>query len=187
MGISRNEAASALADIESTAGRGRVLTGYRISGPIMMSWGLVWALGYSAMGLLPSEQWGLTWMVLDVIGIAATILFSRRGAIRAGASPKVGYGWKITMGVFVILAFVSATYSLFHPSLEAAMVYPGLITGLIYAGIGIVFAPRYLLVGLAIAVASLVGYYAFQPWLAFWMAAVGGGGLFLSGLWLRKG
>jgi hypothetical protein len=34
--------------------------------------------------------------------------------------------------------------------------------------------------------ASLVGYFFFQPWLAFWMAAVGGGGLFVGGLWLRR-
>jgi hypothetical protein len=58
MGISKTEAASALTDIESTAGRSRLLKGYQIAGPILMVWGVVWALGYTAMGVLPPERWG---------------------------------------------------------------------------------------------------------------------------------
>ena len=183
MGISRNEAASALTDIESTAGRSRLLKGYHTSGPILMAWGVIWALGYSGMGLLRPEQWGLVWLVLDVIGIVATILLARRG--KSGA--KAGQGWKVTAGVFAILAFMAATYSIFRPtSVEPAIVYPGVVTGLVYAGVGIAYAPRYLWIGAAVFVASLVGYFFFLPYLAFWMAAVGGGGLILAGLWLRR-
>jgi hypothetical protein len=183
MGISKTEAASALTDIESAAGRSRLLKGYHVAGPILMAWGVVWALGYSAMGLLPPEQWGLIWLALDVVGIAATILLSR-GA-KNGA--KTGQGWKILAGVLAVLAFYVATFALFQPtSIDAAIAYPGVVTGLIYAGIGIAFAPRYLWIGAAVFAASLVGYFYFQPWLTFWMAAVGGGGLIVAGLWLRR-
>jgi hypothetical protein len=75
----------------------------------------------------------------------------------------------------------------FRPTtVDPAIVYPGLMTGLVYAGVGIAFAPRYLWIGAAVFVASLVGFFFFHPWLAYWMAAVGGGGLLLSGLWLRR-
>lgn len=183
MGISRNEAASALTDIESTTGRSRLLKGYHASGPILMAWGAIWALGYCGMGLLPPEQWGVIWLVLDVLGVAATILLAR-GA-KSGA--KAGQGWKIAAGVFAVLIFYGATFAMFRPtSIDAAIAYPGVVTGLIYAGIGIAYAPRYLWIGAGMFAASLLGFYVFQPWLAFWMAAVGGGGLLLGGLWMRR-
>jgi hypothetical protein len=54
------------------------------------------------------------------------------------------------------------------------------------AGVGIAYAPRYLWIGASMFAASLIGYFFFQPWLTFWMAAAGGGGLFVGGLWLRR-
>uniref|UniRef100_B0T1V4 Transmembrane protein n=1 Tax=Caulobacter sp. (strain K31) TaxID=366602 RepID=B0T1V4_CAUSK len=186
MGISRTEAASALTDVESTAGRSRLLKGYHVAGPILMVWGVIWALGYSSMGLLPPEQWGLVWLVLDVVGVVATILLSRP-AKSVARSAAQSHGWKIIAGVLAILFFYAATLTLFHPtSIDATIAYPGVVTGLVYAGMGIAFAPRYLWIGAAVFAASLVGYFFFQPWLAFWMAAVGGGGLFVAGLWLRR-
>lgn len=183
MAISRTEAASALTDIEQTTGRSRVLKGYQIAGPIVMVWGVVWILGYAAMGLSPAERWGAVWLVLDVIGVAATVWLSRRGR---GAA-RVGQGWRIAVGVLAVMAFYVATFALFQPtSVAVGMAYPGLVTGLVYAGVGIVFMPRFLWIGAAVFVASLIGYFLLQPWLAFWMAAVGGGGLLLGGLWLRR-
>ncbi|CAN5421944.1 hypothetical protein BH10PSE3_BH10PSE3_18530 [soil metagenome] len=182
MGISKTEAASALTDIESMAGRSRLFRGYHVAGPILMVWGVIWALGYSGMGLLPSEQWGLIWLPLDAIGIVASIVLGRRGKGRAGAAPA----WKMWAGALTIVAFMTATYAVFQPtSTDTLIVFPGMIAGLIYAGFGIVSAPRYLWIGTAVFIASLVGFYFFQPYLAFWMAAAGGGGLFVSGLWLR--
>lgn len=185
MGISRTEAASALTDIESTAGRSRLLKGYHTAGPIFMVWGVIWALGYSAMGLLPPEQWGLIWLPLDVIGVVASILLGRRG--KSGAGAKTGQAWKMWATVLAIAAFMAATYAVFRPtSTDAFIVFPGMIAGLVYAGFGIAAAPRYLWIGAAVFIASLVGFFLFQPYLAFWMAAAGGGGLFVSGLWLRR-
>ena len=182
MGISRSEAASALTDIDSTAGRSRLLKSYHVAGPILMLWGVIWAIGYSGMGLLPAEQWNMIWLPLDVLGVVATILLSRRGR----SAGRAGAGWRMGAGILTIMAFVTATYLVFQPtSVEPAIVYPGLMTGLVYAGVGIAFAPRYLWIGATVFAATLIGYFAFQPWLAFWMAAVGGGGLFVGGLWLR--
>jgi hypothetical protein len=183
MGISKTEAASALTDIESATRRSGLLKGYHVAGPILMVWGVVWALGYTGMGLLPPERWGWIWLVLDGVGVVSTILLSRSGK---GAA-RTGQGWKITAGVLAILAFYAATLTLFQPtSIDATIAYPGVVTGLVYAGIGIAFAPRYLWIGAAVFAASLVGYFFFQPWLTYWMAAVGGGGLFVAGLWLRR-
>lgn len=187
MGISKTEAASALADIESTAGRGRLLKGYQIGGPILMVWGAVWALGYTAMGVLEPERWGLAWLVLDAVGVVATVLLSRRARGTPQGAAKAARGWKMMASVVAILAFIAATFTVFRPtSLDPAIAFPGLVAGLVYAGVGIAFAPRYLWIGASVFVATLIGWFFFQPWLVFWMAAVGGGGLFVGGLWLRR-
>jgi hypothetical protein len=181
--ISRSEAASALTDIESAAGRSRLLKGYHVAGPILMVWGVIWALGYSGMGLLPPEQWGLLWLPLDVIGIVASIVLGRRGRGGAGANQA----WKMWAMMLGVAAFMSATYAVFRPtSPDAFIVFPGMLAGLVYTGFGIAAAPRYLWIGTLVFAGSVIGFFFFQPWLAYWMAVVGGGGLFVAGLWLRR-
>jgi hypothetical protein len=183
MGISKSEAASALTDIESAARRSGLLKGYHYASPILMIWGVIWAIGYSAMGVLEPQLWGVVWLVLDVVGVVSTMLLAKRGK----GTARTSQSWKILAGVFAILIFYGGTFALFRPdSTDAAIAYPGMVTGLVYAGIGIAFAPRYLWIGAALFAASLVGFFYFQPWLAFWMAAAGGGALFVSGLWLRR-
>ena len=182
MGMTRNEAAAALSDIERTTERGQVLRGYRVGGPILMLWGLIWAAGYVAMGFLAPERWGLMWLALDVVGVAGS-LFLSRGA----GSQRQAVNWRMVVGVVAILIFFFGTFSLFRATEMAPyLAFPGLVTGLIYVGMGLWKMPRYLWIGVILMVATMVGYFFFQPWLTFWMAGFGGGGLFLAGLWLRK-
>jgi hypothetical protein len=182
MAMTRSEAAAALSDIARTTERGQVLRGYRVGGPILMMWGLIWAAGYVAMGLLPETRWGVMWLVLDVLGVAGS-LFLSRGA----KAEKQAMNWRMIVGVVAILIFFSATFSLFQaPTVEPYLAFPGLVTGLVYVGMGLWKMPRYLWIGVILMAATMVGYFYFQPWLTFWMAGFGGGGLFLAGLWLRK-
>lgn len=183
MGMTRNEAAAALSDIERTTERGQVLRGYRVAGPILMLLGLIWAAGYVAMGFLPVERWGLTWIVLDVIGITGSLVLSRS----AGRGGATAMNWRMMVGSLAILVFFFSTFALFQASrVEPYLAFPGLVTGLIYVGMGLWKMPRYLWIGVTLMIATMVGYVFFQPWLTFWMAGFGGGGLFLAGLWLRK-
>lgn len=184
MGISKTEAASALSDIEQTTGRSHELRGYRIAGPILTVWGVIWIVGYLAMGLLPQKAWGV-WLPLDVVGVVLTILLARRGP--AAARTGIATGWRSMVGGLTVAAFIAATFALFRPtSPDVLLAYPGVVCGAIYVVAGLWRMTRFVWVGAAIAAASLVGFYFFQPWLAFWMAAVGGGGLLLGGLWMRR-
>jgi len=183
MSISRTEAAEALSEIERTAGRSQELRGYRIGGPILMLWGVIWIVGYVAMGLLPPQQWGWVWLPLDLIGLAGTIVMSARA--RGGA--KSADGWRNLAGFLAIGAFAGAVLAIFQsPSPGPYLAFPGLLVGLIYGVIGIWRMTRYAWIGAAVFVATLVGFFCFPMWLAFWMAATGGGALILGGLWLRS-
>ena len=190
MGISRTEAASALTDIEQTASRTQLARGYRISSPIFMTWGVIWIIGYLAMGLLPQDRWGHLWIPLDIIGFVVTAILTRRGYSSAGASrggATAGAAWRSVVFSLAVMAFASVTFTLFRAvSTDVYLVYPGLICGLIYILLGVWRMTRFAVIGVLMFAASLVGYYLLQPWLAFWMAAVGGGGLLLGGLWMRR-
>jgi len=183
MGMTRNEAAAALSDIERTTERGQVLAGYRISGPILMLWGLIWAAGYVAMGFLPAERWGQIWIVLDIVGVVGSLVLSRG----AGRGAAMAMNWRMLVGVVATLVFFFSTFALFQASrVEPYLAFPGLVTGMIYVGMGLWKMTRYLWIGVTLIIATMVGYLFFQPWLTFWMAGFGGGGMFLAGLWLRK-
>jgi len=183
MTISRTEAEDALSEIERTAGRTQVLRGYQVGGPILMLWGAIWVVGYVAMGLLPGRQWGLVWLPLDVIGIVGSIAMSAKA--RGGA--KGAGRWRTLAGIVTIAAFCGAVLAIFQPTTpQPYLAFPGLLVGVIYSLVGVGrMMTRYLWIGGAVFVATLVGFFWFPMWLAYWMAAAGGGGLILGGLWMR--
>jgi hypothetical protein len=185
MAISREEAAAALLDIESTERRGLTLRGYWIAGPILMLWALIWATGYTAMGFLPMHQWGSIWLPLDAVGVIGSLLIWRK--IRHGAGQQAaGVGWRMMAGTAAGAAFIAATFAVLQPSDPAAyLAFPGLLIGLIYTVIGLLGALRYLLVGAVMFGMTLIGFFVFQPWLPFWMAAASVA-LFISGVWMWR-
>lgn len=68
----------------------------------------------------------------------------------------------------------------------AFLAYPGIVTGFAYIVFGLLHMPRMALIGLALFVATLIGFFAFPDILTWWMAAAGGIGLILGGVWLRS-
>lgn len=184
MSLSRTEAASALADIEHATGVSQTLRTYRISGPILILWGMIWAAGFAAMGLLPGKDWGLIWLPLDAVGIAGSTIIASRLRRSTGA----GRQWRGVAAACAFVVFLLTTYVVFQPAEPAMyMAFPGLVCALAYGVFGLIGpAMRFTWIGAGMFVATLVGFYAFQPWFAWWMAGVGGGGLVLGGLWLRS-
>jgi hypothetical protein len=190
MAITRNEAAAALSDIESTTRRGLALRGYRGGGPILMMWSVIWAVGYVAMGLLPQETWGMVWFPLDVVGVVGSIVLGRgargpAGSGVAGVNPAA-VTCRMLGAMVAIMAFVSAVFTIFRPTDPAvAMAFPGLLIGVIYTVVGFWQAPRYIAIGVVMFVLTLVGFFLFKPYLAFWMASASIA-LFISGVWLWR-
>lgn len=183
--VFRREAEAALSDIDSVTRRGMALKSYRHAGPILMLWGVIWGLGYLGMARLAPEYWGWMWGGLDVFGVVCTLLASSR-VKAAGALP--GQAWRTSMGMAACVAFILAIVAVFPKTeLLPYIALPGLFVGFLYTVMGVVMAAwRYALIGAVVFLATLFGYYAWPQYLGEWLALVGGGGLFLSGLWLRS-
>ena len=67
------------------------------------------------------------------------------------------------------------------------LVFPALITALIYVLLGALLGlPRYVAIGAIMFLVTMAGFVYAKPYLPFWIAVAGGGGLILGGLWMRK-
>ena len=183
MDISRDDAAQALSDIASAQGRSHTLAGYHIAGPILIVWGVIWLVGYTAMGRLPAALWGPLWMAGDTIGVVATLVLSRR----AKGMGRGGSAWRIIGGMVLAVAFCLGLFAMVRTrDLNVYLAFPGLLTGATYAALGLWRMTRYLWLGAIVMAASLVGFFAFPTILPYWMAVAGGGGLIVSGLLFRR-
>jgi hypothetical protein len=188
MTITSTEAAQALSDIERTRRRTQVSGAYHVASPHFILWGLVWAAGYTGCGLVPPEKWSMIWLPWILIGVVGAITLRIRGgrSSRAGA-PAIPLGMSMTIALALGL-FMGAVYLVFQPATYLPyLVFPALLTALLYALIGALAGlPRYTAVGAAIFLVTMAGFLYAKPWLPFWIAAAGGGGLVLAGLWMRR-
>ena len=189
MVISQAEAASALKEVEETTARIVEMHAYRNASPHLILWGLIWIAGYVLTGLVPIEQWAMVWLPLDLIGIVGSMIlgFRARAVARGHANAAHPSPGPLAVSLLFVGLFMGAVYAVFAPTTpEPFLVFPGLLLGLIYVVAGAWRMQRLAWVGAIIFALTLVGFVFFRPWLSFWIAAVGGGGLVLGGLWMRK-
>jgi hypothetical protein len=159
--------------------------------PYLLLWGIIWAVGYVATGLAP-ERAALIWLLLDALGLGGTFFLLLTHMRSTVATPGViaarrQFAGKYVLGMVILAVFWAATYSVLTPhAINQYLAFPAILMGAIYAVVGIIWLPRYSMLGVAISLLTLVGYFGLPDLLAFWMPAVGGGGLILGALWLRK-
>ncbi len=183
MNITPTEAAEALRDIDATALRSREFKSYRIAAPYFFIWGVIWILGYGATGLSP--RYGIAWLPLTFIGVVLNAYIGWRNRRQESGSARQGTMWWATFIAFAL--FIAATYAILPPhEVNQMNAFPALVTAMAYGLAGIWSnRPRLIWLGAAVAAATMGGYFFLAPWFAFWMAAVGGGGLILTGFWMR--
>lgn len=189
MNISSEQAAAALRDIEDTQIYSRTLRAYQIGSSHLLMWGVIWVVGYTVTGLTPYA--GLAWPLLIIVGVAGGI-FVRRAQV-ADLSATAQERWRLmlrrnALSWLVLMVFWAGVYAVMQPhTSNQYCAFPAILMGAIYAAVGVWAAlPRYFWLGIGVSALTLAGYFLLAPWFALWMAAVGGGGLILGGLWMRK-
>jgi hypothetical protein len=184
MSISKQEATQALADVRLTRSRTVNLQNYRHFAPYMIVWGLVWLVANAITDLLPSQA-GNAWLGGVAIGSAASFWLGIRTARADDELRSDGWRWGLTFAL--ILGFFVAVFSVLPPSSGAqtnALI--SLFWAFVYMLAGAWTGWKIFAVGLAVAAATLCGYFMLESHYALWMALVGGGALLAGGLWLRR-
>jgi hypothetical protein len=189
MTLTPDQAADSLKQIERTQARSAQARIYANASPGFILWGLIWIAGYLGSDALLRQgdhrliNW--LWTGLTVIGAAGSAIIGRRQHRNEPRNSILGLRWGAT---FVALGlFVTATFLILKPASPAAAgaFYP-LLVALAYTIFGIWNGPRFLFAGLAVAAATVGGYFFLPQYFLVWMAFVGGGALILAGLWLRR-
>ncbi len=180
MSVSKEQATDALKDAARIERRSAEAYGYRQFSPFLVLWGFVWAIGYGATDLIP--QWsGTVWLGADIVGFAGSALIGR--SIKTTESRP---SWRFLASGLALAAFIAATIAIMPPvSGEQVGAFIPLLVALCYALAGIWTGPRILIAGILLAALTLTGFFFVHAHFALFMAAVGGGGLVLGGLWLK--
>lgn len=182
--LDKSQAALALADIEHAERRGFSLSRYHGGAPFLV-WGGV--VCFTLNLITEYTHWyGVWWMwgflVWGVGNVVIALLINRH---RLSAAPghslrATAIGW-IAFGLFAGVIAVAQPLSGSQVETLAALMLFGA-----YGLVGVFFGPRSAIIGTALAALSVLGFYTMGVHFPLYMAVVGGGGLILAGLWLRR-
>jgi len=180
--ISPSEASKALREISETERTSSSAQRYARAAPYLILWGAIWFLGYGTTYLDP--RWSVVWLPLTIAGAVGSGWLGARTASREQRYDR----WQSWATVGAILIALCSLFAVL-PRLDGPHIgafFP-ITIGFGYAVVGIWHrATRLLITGIALTGLTLLGFFWVPSYFALWMAIVGGGGLILGGVWLRK-
>lgn len=183
MNVSPEEAREALEAVRQVEERARRAIGLAGGGPILMIWGVVWLVGFLGSQLLPLPQAGWLWMGLDLAGLAATLWVVSRLQRRVidPLGPRIGLLWLFLFGFGALWVWIA------QPADGREI---GLLVSTIamfgYIVLGLWIDTIFLWIGLGVSALAVLGYVAAPDLFYVWMAVLGGGALFASGVRIQR-
>ena len=180
MNITKQEAQASLAEIENAITITRKAMGH-FSGYILMIWGVIWALGFTATQFIP-EQALKPWLLLDVAGFIGTFLCIKKAKLSRGRTggARIGLAWLILFAYVILWCF------LLQPQGRQIIAFMCTVFMCAYVMMGLWLGRFLLWTGLIVTASTMIGYYFLPAWFSLWMAVTGGGALFISGLLVAK-
>lgn len=195
MDISKQEAQGALDDIARISAKTQRALSNGPSPAILMLWGGVWALGNAATHFAPTKV-GLIWTVVGTLGFIGTSLLKARFAKQVTktdgtADPnmsKIGWFWAILFGYAILWAWIlyPGRDHNFTSGSQHLSAFLATIPMFAYTVGGLWFGRFWLWLGLAVTAITIIGLCFVPDYFWLWMAAFGGGALFLSGMYMKK-
>ena len=186
MSVSKDDALSALHDIEAAERHSQTLFGYGLTSPYLLLWGVLWIVAGVA-GAVSLANAGIVWGVVDIVGLLGTAYLIVRHARRCGERSDRIHLVRYVGSAAVIAAFIGLTLMTFAPVTGAeVLILFTLLVATGYAIAGCWIGLRYAVVGVALG-GLAVGVFVLAPaHLHLIVPFVGGGALILGGLWMRR-
>jgi hypothetical protein len=202
MNITPREARNSLAQIEDTLTQTRIAVGQGASGGILIAWGVIWALGFSADQFAPEMAQAL-WPFLIIAGSLASWIFGARSrpGIQSSIGARIGLCW------LVLFAYAALWFLLLRSGSRPGQ--PGLLSDALigrgnaavqqqlgaffstvamfaYVVGGLWLGRFFVWLGAGVTVLTVAGYFFMPAWFNLWMAVTGGGSLIVAGLYIRR-
>lgn len=184
MKISPPEAREALEAVRAIQERTRRALSLAGGGEILMIWGIVWLVGYLGGYVYGyPHPGGQIWAVADGLGLLGTFLVVIRSRHRFDdpLGPRIGALWLCLMAFAGLWIWVAA------PTAEAQMGFLAATFAMFgYVVMGLWLDLVFLVIGVGVTLIATAGYIWFRPDFDLWMAFLGGGTLFGSGLYILR-
>jgi hypothetical protein len=189
MTLSSQQASETLGVVAAAQRRVSVLQGYSKGAPHFLLWGVLWTIGYAGTEFFPTQA-GILWLVTDAIGITGSFLLVRANAIPGGRpapGARMSRPTSFLISVLAVVGFTGAAYYIMQPHTNAQFgAFPALVMALLYTVIGSLAGARWVTIGVALGVLTVVGYALMREHFMLWMAVVSGSALLLTGFWMRR-
>jgi hypothetical protein len=184
MTIDRKEASAALSEIGEIVRRVRQSRIYDLASQIMIAAGALVVAGNLTNFVFPRHG-AYIWITVNILNVVVAAVIATRGARTSGIQP---FDYRVFAAFALFYAFgvlVCNVLGHFGPREQGA--FWAIYFMLFYCIAGLWFGRAFIAIGLAITVLTLFGY-VFIGGASFllWMAVVNGGGLILSGFWMRR-
>lgn len=190
MRVTAERAGELLDEVDHVARATRDRASYDGIGPILIVWGIIWTVGFSVVHFAPRVA-DLTWMIGDVVGVAATLYFGwirpSRGPILSESARREGR--KLLWFWFFVFVYGSVCLAALWPwRTEQFGLFCMLFMMFAYIVMGLWLDVWFLLWdGVAVTVIVGGGYVVlsfFAPgYLNLWLGLAGGGALAGSGVY----
>jgi hypothetical protein len=183
MNVSRQEAEQSLQAIREVRSQVRDSIAAGSTPFHMILWGIIWFFGYLGSHFLDAEIAGRIWSVLAFLGmIGSGIMGYRLGSrYRLPGSERI---WKIWI-FFILYLFLWVWVAWPLDELQISMLIT-LHAMFAYVLMGLWLENIITWVGLGVSALALIGYFLLPDIFSLWMAVLGGGTLFGSGIYILK-
>lgn len=183
--IDSKEASAALAEINDMVQRVRQSHIYDLASQFMVVTGILVVAGNLATFFVPRHG-ALIWPAVNISTFAISAAISIYDRRRTGL---LSFDLRVVFVFVLFYAFgMLCTLVLGHFGPREMGTFWPIYFMLFYCIAGLWFGRAFLGIGLAITLLTLIGYFFItSAEFLVWMAAVNGGGLIVSGLWMRWG
>ena len=190
MNISDEEARNSLDQIQAVATRTRKTIAASYDSGLLIMWGLIWIAAFLGTHFFLAWVWHI-WMGLCGIGSIVTLWVSWRqlrlaNPIKIPATEKIG--WRIFWFWSLLFVYMFIWLSILRPR-HGIQLNAFMCTTIMFAYVvsGLWFKSYHMLwLGIVVTCITLVGFYLIPPsYYCLWMAAMGGGALMGTGLYIR--
>ena len=125
-------------------------------------------------------------MVISLLGQIGSTLIAR-SAVANGAAHGAKLAASYAACGATVVAFTAATYYVMGAHTTAQLgAFPPLLMAMAYTLVGIWRGARWAVAGIFLGLGTIAGFMLFPAHFMLWMAAICGGTLVLTGLWLRR-
>jgi hypothetical protein len=181
--IDSKQATEALTEIDAIVRRVRQSRIYNFSSLMLIMWGTLVFAGYVTSYIWPRMN-GVQWIVLDVIGLAASLAIGASTRQRAGVN-TFSTRFLAASVLFVVFGCI-LSIGVGHLRPRQMDAFWPIYFMMVYTIVGLWFGYAFVAIGVGITALTLIGYFFAGDWFHLWMAVVDGGGLVLGGLWMRR-